>query len=94
MNTFINLYSVKEKEIEKFLKNFSTLDTAHIKKTLEWKKEYKNPIEMADIIAAFIDNSEKYDITMWISLDNGCLINITNHNANDIIKYLYERYPY
>lgn len=94
MNTFVNLYSMKEKEIEKFLKNFSGLDAISLENPLEWTKSYENPVEMADIISAFIDNNEAYNINMWISIDEGCLINITEYNANNIIKYLYERYPY
>ena len=31
---------------------------------------------------------------MWISMDEGLFINVTDSNADSIIKYLYERYPY
>ena len=31
---------------------------------------------------------------MWISLDTGVYIHVTDKNANNLIKYLYERYPY
>ena len=61
---------------------------------LEWKKEFNNPIEIADIIGVFIDNNETYDMTMWISLGKDFFINITDNNANQIIRYLFERYPY
>ena len=61
---------------------------------LKWEKRYYNSIEIADIIAAYIDNNNKYKINMWISLDKDTFINVTNYNANEIIKYLYERYPY
>ena len=61
---------------------------------LEWKKEFENPIEIADIIGVFIDNNEKYKINMWISLDKGFFLNVTEHNADQIIRYLFERYPY
>ena len=61
---------------------------------LEWKKEYKNPIESADILGTFIENDDKFDIVMWISLDKGAYIKITPNNADSIIRYLYERYPY
>ena len=61
---------------------------------LEWKKEYQNPIEIADILGTFIENDDKFDIVMWISLDKGAYIKITPNNADSIIRYLYERYPY
>lgn len=90
----VTLYSIKEKEIERFLKKFSGLDNVILENPLEWIKTYENPVEMSDIIAAFIDNTDIYNINMWISIDTGVLINVTKNNSNDIIKYLYERYPY
>ena len=93
MVTVVNLYSEKKDEINKFLSTFynSNLDLYN---TLKWEKEFDNPIEMAEIIGAFIDNKDKYKINMWISLDKGLFINVTEHNVDDIIKYLYERFPY
>ncbi|MDO5564973.1 MAG: hypothetical protein Q4F88_07075 [Eubacteriales bacterium] len=64
------------------------------KKILEWKKEFKNPIEIANIIGVYIENKDDYLINMWISLDENIFININKYNADNIIKYLYERYPY
>ena len=49
---------------------------------------------MAEIIGTFIDNNDKFHINMWISIDEGFSINVTDNNANQIIKYLYERFPY
>lgn len=62
--------------------------------SLEWEETYKNPIEMASILGVFADNTEDFDLTMWISIDKGIYINITPNNADSIIRYLYERYPY
>ena len=61
---------------------------------MKWKKEFKNPIEISEIVGSYVDNKDNYKISMWISLDNDMYINITQNNANDVIKYLYERYPY
>ena len=49
---------------------------------------------MTDIIGVFIENHDKYKINMWISLDKDVLLNITDNNADEIIRYIYERYPY
>ena len=92
MNTIVSLYSENEKEISRFLKSFN--NTQIDSNTLEWKKEFKNPIEIADIIGVFIDNNENFRINMWVSLDSGLFLNVTEHNADQIIRYLYERYPY
>ena len=93
MYTIVNLYSDKSGEISRFLTDFYG-KLVLLKNDLKWEKKYYNSIEIADIIGAFIDNNEKYKINMWISLDEGTFINVTDYNADDIIKYLYERFPY
>lgn len=93
MYTIVNLYSDKKGEISKFLNSFYDNNT-NIDNDLKWEKKYDNSIEIADIIGAFIDNNDKYKINMWVSLDEGTFINVTDYNADSIIKYLYERYPY
>ena len=93
MDTTISLYSMKEKEISYFLEKF-LCKKINLKNNLEWKKSYNNPIEMADMIGVFIENNEKFDITMWVSIDKGLFINITENNADKVIRYLYERFPY
>ena len=92
MNTIVSLYSQTNQEIDNFLKSFNNINVDN--NLLEWKKEFENPIEIADIIGVFIDNNEKYKINMWISLDKGFFLNVTEHNADQIIRYLFERYPY
>lgn len=93
MSVVVNLYSKKDNEIYRFLNDFNKEDI-NDKNALEWTKEFKNPIEIADIIGVFMDNNDKYDINMWISLDKDFFINVTDNNANQIIRYLFERYPY
>lgn len=89
----VNFYSNVKGEINRFLSSYYETEL-DIKDSLKWEKEYKNPIEIAEIIGTFIDNNDKFKINMWICLDNGVYINVTNSNANEIIKYLYERFPY
>lgn len=93
MNVIVNLYSNKKNEIYQFLEKYYNKNVLS-DNLMTWKKEFENPIEIADIIGVFIDNNYKYDMTMWISLDNNFFININNNNANNIIRYLFERYPY
>ena len=93
MSVYVNLYSKKNKEIYRFLNRYNK-EKIENKDILEWKKEFKNPIELADIIGVFIDNNDIFDINMWVSLDKDFFINITNNNADQIIRYLFERYPY
>ena len=93
MYTIVNLYSTEKGEINRFLSNYFGKDM-DLKEDLKWEKQYENSIEIADIIGAFIDNNDKYQINMWISLDEGAFLNVTNDNADQIIRYLYERFPY
>lgn len=89
----VNLFSEKKGELNRFLSHFynANLD---IENNLNWEKKYTNPIEITELIGTYIDNSDKYLLNMWICIDKNVFINITPENGNNIIKYLYERFPY
>lgn len=93
MSTVVNLYSTKKGEITRFLNKFLEKEI-NLSDDLKWEKKYENPVEIADIIGGLIDNNEEYMINMWISLDEGFFINVNYNNADQIIRYLYERFPY
>ena len=93
MDVIVRLYSTKRNEINKFLGNFFGNTNEYIN-LLEWEKKYQNPVEITEIIGTFIDNNDKYSINMWISLDEGLFINVTDENADKIIRYIYERFPW
>ena len=82
MNAKVMLLSKKDGDIEKFLNKFLN------------KKDFSNPIEISEIVAAFIDNIHSFNLIMWITLDKNIFIKVSPANSNDIIKYLFERYPY
>ncbi len=98
MKTFIKLYSNKKNEINRFVNRFYLATEDILKQvnydTMELEIEFKNPIEMSDIIGTFIENKEDFEINIWICIDENVLINVTSNNIDDIIKYLYERFPY
>ncbi len=89
----VNLYSDKKGELNNFLSKFYNTNL-EIFDSLKWNKNYSNPIEIAEIIGIFVDNIDKYFINMWVCLDKDIYININEKNANKVIKYLYERFPY
>ena len=93
MYVTVNLFSESKGELNNFLSRFYNTNL-EIYDSLSWEKQYKNPIELAEIIGVFIDNSDGYSINMWICLDRNIYIQITEQNGNDIIRYLYERFPY
>lgn len=94
MNSIVNLYSNNEKDIKDFLGKYYGNNNIILDNNLKWEKIFENPIEISDIIGVFIENNDDYNINMWVSIDKGLFINVTNNNADDIIRYLYERFPY
>ncbi len=94
MSVSVNLYSKKKGELNKFLSHFYNTNFDLEDSLYSWEKKYANPIELAEIIGTFADNCEDYFLSMWICLDKDVFIHVTQENANDIIKYLYERFPY
>ena len=94
MKTIVNLYSSKQGEIKRFVENYEEKNMDLQTNDLKWEKQYLNPIEISDIIGIFIENNDKYQVNMWVSLDEGIFINITDDNADQVIRYLFERYPY
>lgn len=93
MGVTVSLYSNEENEIKKFLESYYEKNI-QLDNNLKWEYVFKNPVQSADLIGTFIENNDKFKINMWISLDKGFFINVTEHNADKIIRYLYERYPY
>lgn len=94
MNAIIRLYSDENGEIPSFLSRFFENKQITLENEFVWQKEYENPLEMIDMMGALIENQEDFKINMWISLDQDLFINITPSSINDVIRYLYERYPY
>ena len=74
-------------------KSHRTNNEINLINDLKWEYEYDNPVDINDIIGTFIENNDKYQINMWISLDKNVYINVTEHNADKIIRYIYERFP-
>ena len=87
------LFSYKYGEISNFLNKFYN-SNIKIDNHLSWKKSFPNPVEISEIVAAFSDNNKSFDIDMWISLDENIYIKISPLNADLVIKYIFERYPY
>lgn len=90
----IKLYSNEEGCIAHFLKSFYQ-QSILLPHSLEWEKSFPDPVQLADMIGVFIENDNFFStISMWVSIDEGLFIHISEDNADDFIRYLYERYPY
>ena len=92
MKAIINLYSETPGEIKKFLELFYSKNL-EISNDLFWEASYDNPIDMIELVSCFIDNKDKFKINIWISVDKDIFINVTDDNLNNIIKYIYDRFP-
>lgn len=93
MKVNVRLYSPQNGEIDKFLTSFYD-KKIQLLDDLKYNISFENPVEIADLIGTFIENNDKYKINMWVSLDKGVYINVTEHNADKLIRYIYERFPY
>ena len=93
MSAIVDIYSENPNEIKNFIDKFYEKDI-NIPNALQYEVIFENPVIASDIISAFIDNEDNFDIHMWLSLDKNIFINVTKYNADKIIRYLFERYPY
>ena len=93
MKAKVILFGSESNEINNFLNKFYSNNTNR-ELSVSWQKEFNNPVEISEFIAAFADNDNLFNLTMWISLDTDVFIKISPSNSNIIIKYLFERYPY
>ena len=95
MQAVVRLYSVLSGEIKRFLLHFYDDSNLVVEDNLkEWQKDYPNQIEMVDIIGAYVENVDDFNLSMWVSLDEGVFIKVTEDNGDELIRYLYERFPY
>lgn len=96
MQGIVRLYSIIPGEIKRFLLHFCGNDSSDDEfiSDKQWQKDYPNPVEIVDIIGAYVENIEDYNLTMWVSIDSGVFIKVTEDNADELIRYLYERFPY
>lgn len=64
MNAKVMLLSKKDGDIEKFLNKFLN-KKIELEKSNIWQKDFSNPIEISEIVAAFIDNIHSFNLIMW-----------------------------
>lgn len=89
----VSLYSPENGEINRFLSSFYD-KKVQLPNDLKYNISFENPVEMTDLIAAYAENNHKFKMNMWISLDKGVYINVTEYNVDRLIRYIYERFPY
>lgn len=93
MDFSVNFYSDKKGEIRNFLEEYYSQKLI-LENELSWNKKFESPFKLIDLVSCFIDNRDNFNLNAWISLDKNVYICVTENNINDLIKYIYERYPY
>ena len=88
-----NLFTKNSKNLNDFLNKFYEKEIK-LNENLKFEAEFENPVDMIELISTLIDNNEKFNIGIWISIDPDLYINITEQNLDKVIKYIFERYPY
>jgi hypothetical protein len=86
MPIVVSLRSEKMGEIRKFLQNYFEKPVYMDEDVEKWIYVYKRPMDAVDIISTVIDNNDKYDMNIYVQLDNGVVHPVTYENHNDIIK--------
>lgn len=94
MSAKVILFSSKTGEINNFLNKFYASTQNIATDTLSWEEHFPNPVDVSEMVAVFSDNHTNFDLDMWISFDKDVFIKISPLNANLVIKYIFERYPY
>jgi hypothetical protein len=85
----VNLWSHKLGEIKRFLEKYYGKDINMDEDVGQWTYVYNKPLEAVDMISVVIDNSDKYQISMCIQVDEGDIHPVTAENHNDIIKGIF-----
>lgn len=89
MSITVNLWSKKNGEIKRFLEKYYGRQLAMDEDVDQWIYIYRKPVDAVDIISAVMDNNDKYQILMYIQVDDGDIHPVTFENHNDIIKGIF-----
>ncbi len=92
MPVIINLSSNAEGTLKSFLNSYFGKDSKLDNDVIEWINFYNKPLEAIDLMTAVIDNSDKYDIQILVSMDAGLFLEVTYNNINDIVKFMLFRF--
>ena len=65
MNSKVFLFANKKGEIKNFLEKYDNKQI-ELEDSLYWQKEFSNPIEITEMIAAFVDNINNFNIAIFL----------------------------
>jgi hypothetical protein len=88
----ISLWSTKQGELNRFLYSFYEKDMEVDCSSRRWVKSFFKPLDSVDMICALMDNIERYEVAMYLHMENGYLHRITDCNYEDVVRGLFEMY--
>lgn len=92
MSFILNLTSKDEGTLKFFLDSFFEKDSKLDNDVIEWISIFNKPLEAIDMMTAILDNRERYNIMLRISMDEGLFIDVNQDNIEDLIKYMFIRF--
>lgn len=92
MSVTVNLTSDNEGILKDFLNSFYEKNSKVDDDVVEWINVFNQPLEAIDVMTAVIDNSDKYNIGLWVSMDAGLLVEVNQKNIEDVIKFMLFRF--
>lgn len=84
----LSLITNKKEELNKFLSTYYEKDMNIKDETFKWSIICNSPFECLDIVTTAIDNNDKYNMQVHISMPELETV-IDDNNINDFIKYIY-----
>lgn len=90
MTLLVSLWSRKSGELKRFLEKYYLKKIDMDEDVDKWIYVYRKPLEAVDLISAVTDNSDRYEIDIYIQLGEGEICHVTDENHNDIIKGIFQ----
>lgn len=90
MTISVSLCSEKIGEIKNFLSNFYEKDIQIDDSVKRWMYVYREPLKSVDIISTVMDNSDMFNINVFIQVNGGKFHHVNEKNHNEIIKDMFE----
>jgi hypothetical protein len=92
MSVILNLASNDEGSLKFFLDSYFEKDSKLDNDVIEWVNVFNKPLEAIDMMTAAMDNKEKFNIILRISIDPELFVDVNHDNLDDIIKYMLFRF--
>lgn len=85
----VNLWSNKSGEIKRFLESYYEKNVVMDEDVGRWIYVYSRPVDAVDMISAVMDNNDKFQIGMYIQVNEEYIHPITCENHNDVIRDIF-----